>query len=123
MYNILCVFQQIILSLLTLFHTGLGGGGGSYTAPLTSDADFTLIIWPILVSFWSVAKERNRFFFPQLIIQRFWGTGDPVPKIFSYSADISSCSRNVTFQIDSELFKLWVTYNVNDEYDTAVLHI
>ena len=42
----------------------------------------------ILVSFWTIAKERNRFFFPQLNVQRFWGTGDPVPKNFSFRADI-----------------------------------
>ena len=33
-----------------------------------------------------------------------WGTGDPVPKNCSFRADILSSSRNVTFQINSELF-------------------
>ena len=58
----------------------------------------------IVVSFWSKAKERNWIFFPQLIVQRFGELVIQFPKIFRYLRTYLSCFRNITFQINSELF-------------------
>ena len=46
-------------------------------------------------------------------MQRFWETGDPVSKKFPYSEDISSYTKNVPFQVYSELLN-YEHHNVNE---------